>query len=57
MFMATSNDSNKVHLDPICGMEVVEVNAAAVSEYNGKTYYFCCEGCKEAFDENPQQYA
>jgi YHS domain-containing protein len=55
--MVTSNNSGKIHIDPICGMEVVEEDAAAVSEYNGKAYYFCCEGCKEAFDENPQQYA
>jgi YHS domain-containing protein len=26
------------------------------SEYKGKTYYFCCEGCKPSFDKNPTKY-
>lgn len=43
--------------DPICNMEVDEQNAAGQSQYQGKTYYFCSEGCKEEFDQNPQQYA
>ncbi len=24
--------------------------------YNGKVYYFCCGGCLEAFNENPEKY-
>jgi len=44
------------HLDPICGMDVEEEDAVAVSEYQGKKYYFCCEGCKEEFDKDPRQY-
>jgi len=43
--------------DPICNMEVDEQSAAGQSEYQGKTYYFCSEGCKEEFDQNPQHYA
>lgn len=42
--------------DPVCGMEVDEKSAAATSEYQGQTYYFCAGGCKRAFDRNPQQY-
>jgi Cu+-exporting ATPase len=42
--------------DLVCGMEVDEKTAAAKSEYNGKTYYFCAPGCKKAFDENPTKY-
>jgi Cu+-exporting ATPase len=26
------------------------------SELAGKTYYFCSEGCKGRFDENPEEY-
>ena len=43
--------------DPICNMEVDEQDAAGESQYQGKTYYFCSQGCKEEFDQNPQQYA
>lgn len=24
--------------------------------YQGKTYYVCCSGCRDAFNENPQRY-
>jgi Cu+-exporting ATPase len=43
--------------DPICGMEVDPQQAAATSEYQGTTYYFCSTGCKRAFDQDPQRYA
>jgi len=42
--------------DPICGMEVYEEKATTTSEYKGVTYYFCCKGCKVAFDKNPEKY-
>ena len=42
--------------DPVCGMEVDPRNAAAQSEHQGQTYYFCAPGCKRAFDQNPEQY-
>jgi len=42
--------------DPVCKMQVAEHKAAATSEYNGKTYYFCAQVCKERFDQNPEQY-
>lgn len=43
-------------IDPVCGMQVDEQSAAATSEHQGKTYYFCAPGCKTAFDENPGKY-
>lgn len=43
-------------LDPVCGMEVTIAKAKASYEYDGTTYYFCCNGCKHAFSENPAQY-
>ena len=45
------------HTDPICGMKVDDQKAAAQSSYQGNTYYFCSQGCKTKFDQNPQQYA
>ncbi|MEK6557834.1 MAG: YHS domain-containing protein, partial [Candidatus Margulisiibacteriota bacterium] len=24
--------------------------------YKGKTYYFCCAGCKPLFEKNPRKY-
>jgi Cu+-exporting ATPase len=43
-------------LDPVCGMTVKEDEAAATSEYRGKTYYFCSPGCKKKFDAHPEAY-
>jgi YHS domain-containing protein len=42
--------------DPVCGMEVDEKKAAATSTHEGKTYYFCAKGCKNAFDKEPEKY-
>jgi len=43
-------------IDPICGMEVDEGPDAITSVYNGRTYYFCCQACKEQFDRDPARY-
>lgn len=43
--------------DPVCGMQVNEVTAAAAMEYRGKTYYFCSPACKATFEKNPEKYA
>ena len=42
--------------DPVCGMDVQPENAAATSDYEGETYYFCAEGCKQKFDADPAKY-
>ncbi|MDS0283803.1 YHS domain-containing protein [Haloarcula onubensis] len=42
--------------DPVCGMDVDEKDAAATAEYDGQTYYFCAEGCKETFTSTPEEY-
>ena len=42
--------------DPVCGMDVDPKTASAKSDYQGKTYYFCCQGCKTEFDENPEKF-
>ena len=42
--------------DPVCGMEVTPETAAATSEYQGRTYYFCSKADKETFDKNPEKY-
>jgi len=35
--------------DPICGMSVVVATARHKAEVGGKTYYFCCAGCRSKF--------
>ena len=42
--------------DPVCKMEVDEKKAVATSTHEGKTYYFCAQWCKNAFDKEPEKY-
>lgn len=41
---------------PVNGKEIKKSEAKATYEYEGKTYYFCCEKCKEEFIKNPEKY-
>lgn len=43
--------------DPVCGMDVEEQKAAGTSQYQGRSYFFCSQSCKEKFNQNPEQYA
>ena len=47
----------KQERDPICGMTVDVASARHKSEFRGDTYYFCCAGCKQTFDKQPDKYA
>ena len=42
--------------DPVCGMQVNETKAVATSIYQGITYYFCAQACKNAFEKEPEKY-
>lgn len=42
-------------VDPVCGMKV-EQDVPHRSDYEGRTYYFCCRGCKVEFDRDPGRY-
>ncbi|HUT72638.1 MAG TPA: L-lactate dehydrogenase [Desulfatiglandales bacterium] len=42
--------------DPVCGMEVEEKNARHKLQYRSRTYCFCTERCKEAFEDDPEKY-
>ncbi len=40
-------------IDPVCKMQVDENKAAARSEFNGKTYYFCALGLQGEVRREP----
>ena len=42
--------------DPVCGMQINIDTAPAQTEYDGEIYYFCSEGCRIAFEKNPEEY-
>jgi len=43
-------------IDIACGMEVDPDDPGATTEYNGVTYHFCSEGCKEQFEADPERF-
>jgi xanthine dehydrogenase accessory factor len=47
---AASPAAPTIAADPICGMTVAAVPGTPSVEHDGKTVYFCCEGCKAKFE-------
>lgn len=42
-------------IDPVCGMSVDEATAPK-TDFEGKTYYFCCNACMKTFSQDPAKY-
>ncbi len=42
--------------DVVCGMSTEMGEWDEKVEYNGKTYYFCCDGCSGAFKKSPDYH-
>lgn len=43
-------------IDPVCGMEIEQSEAAATIEYEGTTYCFCSQSCRDQFAADPERY-
>jgi len=43
-------------IDPVCGMAVDPKLTNIVISLEGKDYYFCADGCRKAFEENPNKF-
>ncbi|MDH5589697.1 MAG: XdhC family protein [Gemmatimonadota bacterium] len=43
-------------LDPICGMTVKIEGAHHTFDHEGRTYYFCCGGCRTKFAADPEAH-
>jgi xanthine dehydrogenase accessory factor len=43
-------------IDPVCGMTVMAGASGLPLEHDGRTWYFCCPGCRRAFSEDPVAY-
>ena len=48
----TMKESKSVTKDPICGMTVDKATALH-AERDGKTFYFCCDHCRQMFLSTP----
>lgn len=42
--------------DPVCGMTVPAGPDSMPLDYEGVTHYFCCAGCRQAFEKEPAAY-
>ena len=42
-------------VDPVCGMTVATASVQPV-QHDGTDYYFCCAGCRQAFEKDPDAY-
>jgi len=44
-------------INPVCGMAVSTTNPMHIEQYEGVSYYFCCDGCRTTFQQDPAKYA
>ena len=50
---ATETLVSAAAIDPICGMAVDPITAHAHRTFEGRDYWFCGQGCADAFDADP----
>ena len=43
-------------VDPVCGMFINLEETETIATLEGEHYYFCAEGCRIAFVENPKKF-
>lgn len=53
---ASALSTNTHAKDPVCGMNVEIATAKHQIDHEGTTYYFCSEGCKKKFSNEPASW-
>jgi YHS domain-containing protein len=54
--MEKSTSPKQILIDPVCFMKVAPDKKDFMFTYQMKTYYFCAESCRKAFEANPDKY-
>jgi Cu+-exporting ATPase len=55
--LTQSSAGSNAFIDPVCGMTVDPATAHGGSaQHEGKTYYFCCNSCREKFQADPKRF-
>ena len=54
-FASTNKAITKPIIDPICHMKVDPSKTDIVVTHQGRSYYFCSEACRKAFEKNPHK--
>jgi P-type Cu+ transporter len=52
---AASSSAPAQAKDPVCGMNVNPTTARFKTSHRGKDYFFCCAGCLQKFQANPEK--
>ncbi|MGA7558667.1 MAG: heavy metal translocating P-type ATPase [Terriglobales bacterium] len=52
---AASSSAQAPATDPVCGMNVNPATARFKTSHSGKEYFFCCAGCLQKFQANPEK--
>ena len=50
------NFIGEIYVDPVCWMKVMPARETVKTTYKMRTYYFCAETCRKAFESNPEKY-
>ncbi|MDO8534761.1 MAG: YHS domain-containing protein, partial [Xanthobacteraceae bacterium] len=50
------NEQQHSAIDPVCGMTVDPHTTKHRAKHQGRTYYFCCGGCRVKFVADPARY-
>jgi xanthine dehydrogenase accessory factor len=53
---APREDAAPGEIDPVCGMTVEVEGARHTAEVAGRTWYFCCGGCRDRFVAAPERF-
>ena len=56
LFMAGPGSAAEA-VDPVCGMTLTADASARPLVHDGETYYFCCTGCRQEFEQDPGAHA
>lgn len=54
--VVTKDAGDEMVVCPVYGTKIKKSQAFDSTVYKGKTYYFCCAGCKPLFLKNPEKY-
>ena len=49
-------EEQDLYINPVCKIPIQKSTAKHILEYEGEKVYFCCDGCKESFEKEPEAY-
>jgi xanthine dehydrogenase accessory factor len=50
------SEAGKTFVDPVCGMTINDSSEFQSKLENGRILYFCCEACKNTFNDDPAKF-